>query len=217
MPHREKAYNRGEEIANSITHGMGALLSIAGLVVLIVLASVRGDAWRVVGVSIFGASLTLLYTVSTLYHAFPWPRVKNVFRKLDHAAIYFLIAGTYTPFVLVNLRGPWGWTLFGLAWGLATLGILFEVLLQRPPKWLSLGFYLGLSWLVAIAAKPLYQSLPMDALIYLGLGGFAYTFGTVFYAWKKLPYHHAVWHGFVLAGSIMHFFSVYFAVIPRLG
>ena len=215
MPHREKSYTRGEEIANSITHGLGALLSIAGLVVLVVFASLRGDAWSVVGVSIFGASLIVLYLASTLYHGFPWPRVKAVFRKLDHAAIYFLIAGTYTPFVLVNLRGPWGWTLFGLAWGLAAAGILFEVLTRRPPKWLSLSFYIGLGWLIAIAAKPLFQSVPSLGLIFLGLGGLAYTLGTIFYAWKKLPYHHAVWHLFVVAGSVMHFFSIYFSVIPR--
>ncbi len=214
MPHREKKYTRGEEIANSITHGVGSLLSIAGLVLLVVFAALRGDAWHVVGVSIFGASMILLYTASTLYHGFPWPRVKDLFRKFDHAAIYLLIAGTYTPFVLVNLRGPWGWTLFGLAWGLAVAGILFEVLTKRPPKWLSLGFYLGLGWLVVIAAKPLYQSVPTLGLLFLMLGGAAYTLGTLFYSWRKLPYHHAVWHLFVMAGTIMHFFSVYFGVIP---
>jgi len=215
MPHREKSYTRNEEIANSITHGLGALLSIAGLVLLVVFAALRGNAWSVVSVSIFGASLVILYTISTLYHGFPWPRVKNLFRKLDHAAIYFLIAGSYTPFVLVNLRGPWGWTLFGMAWGLAILGVLFEVLLKRPPKFLSLGFYLGLSWLIVIAIKPLFKAVPVDALIFLGLGGIAYTVGTVFYAWKRLPYHHAIWHLFVIAGSMMHYFSVYFGVIPH--
>ncbi|MBC8367566.1 hemolysin III family protein [bacterium] len=215
MPHREKQYTRNEEIANSITHGLGALLSMAGLVILIVYAAIRGEAWHVVGVSIFGASMVVLYTVSTLYHGFPWPRVKGLFRKLDHAAIYFLIAGSYTPFVLVNLRGPWGWTLFGLAWGLAILGILFEVLFEKPNKYLSLGFYLGLSWLIIIAIKPILNSVPMDSLIFLGLGGLAYTFGTIFYAWKKLPYHHAVWHLFVIAGTMMHFFSVFYGVIPQ--
>ncbi len=216
MPHREKKYTRNEEIANSITHGLGTLLSIAGLVLLIVFAARRGEAWHVVSVSIFGASMVVLYAISTLYHGFPWPRVKNLFRKLDHAAIYFLIAGSYTPFVLVNLRGPWGWTLFGLAWGLAILGILFEVLLKRPPKWLSLSFYLGLSWLIIIAIKPIFESVPVDSLIFLGIGGIAYTLGTVFYAWKKLPYHHAIWHIFVIAGTTMHFFSVFYGVIPQL-
>jgi len=215
MPHREKSYTREEEIANSVSHGLGALMSVLGLIVLVFLAARRADAWTVVSVSLFSASLILLYSVSTFYHGFPSAQVKNIFRKLDHAAIYFLIAGTYTPFVLVNLRGPWGWTLFGLVWGLGCLGILFEVLLRRPPKWLSLGFYLALSWLIAIAVKPLLQAVPEKALLYLLLGGIAYTLGTVFYAWKKLPYHHAVWHLFVLLGSTMHFFAVYFAVIPQ--
>ncbi|MDP6419623.1 MAG: hemolysin III family protein [Candidatus Krumholzibacteria bacterium] len=215
MPHREALYSVREEILHSITHGLGALLSIAGLVLLVTFAALRSDVWSVVSVSIFGGSLVLLYLTSTLYHGFPWPRAKMIFRKLDHAAIYLLIAGSYTPFVLVNLRGTWGWTLFGIVWGLALLGILFEVLLKRPPKWLSLGFYLGLGWMVLVAAKPLIESVPALGLLFLALGGLSYSLGTVFYAWKKLPYHHAIWHCFVIGGSVLHFFSVFYSVIPE--
>jgi len=208
-------YTLAEEIAHAITHGVGLLLSVAGLVVLIVLASLRGDAWHVVSVSVYGATLVLLYSASTFYHALPAPRAKNVFRTLDHAAIYVLIAGTYTPFMLVNLRGGWGWALFGVVWGLAVLGIVLEAVAKQRVRVLSVFLYLGLGWLIAIAVKPLVQSVEPGGLVLLVAGGLAYSVGVVFYGWKRLPYHHAVWHLFVMAGSLFHFFAVLFYVIPR--
>ncbi len=208
-------YSLAEEIAHAITHGVGLLLSVAGLVVLIVLASLRGDAWHVVSVSVYGATLVLLYSASTFYHALPAPRAKRVFRTLDHAAIYVLIAGTYTPFMLVNLRGGWGWALFGVVWGLAVLGIVLEAVAKQRVRVLSVILYLGLGWLIAIAVKPLVQSVEPGGLVLLVAGGLAYSVGVVFYGWKRLPYHHAVWHLFVMAGSLFHFFAVLFYVIPR--
>ncbi len=208
-------YSLAEEIAHAITHGVGLLLSVAGLVVLIVLASLRGDAWHVVSVSVYGATLVLLYSASTFYHALPAPRAKNVFRTLDHAAIYVLIAGTYTPFMLVNLRGGWGWALFGVVWGLAVLGIVLEAVAKQRVRVVSVILYLGLGWLIAIAVKPLVQSVEPGGLVLLVAGGLAYSVGVVFYGWKRLPYHHAVWHLFVMAGSLFHFFAVLFYVIPR--
>jgi hemolysin III len=207
-------YSLGEEIANAITHGLGLALSIAGLVILTVFASLRGGAWHVVSVSVYGATLVMLYAASTFYHALPQPRAKGVFRILDHSAIYMLIAGTYTPFTLVNLRGGWGWALFGTVWGLAVVGTLLEIFGRRRVKWLSLAFYLGMGWLVAIAARPLAQNMAPGGLMLIGLGGLAYCLGVVFYVWRRMPYHHAVWHLFVLAGSVLHFFSVLFYVIP---
>ncbi len=178
------------------------------------MAARRGDPRLVVGVSIFGTSMVVLYTASTLHHALTHARAKFVFELLDHGAIYLLIAGTFTPFALVALGGARGWTLFGLAWGLSVLGILYEVLWRRPWKRLSLVFYLGMSWLIASAAWPLTQILPVQALVLLLLGGLAYSGGAVFYAWRAFPYHHALWHLFVLTGSTLHFFCILFNVIP---
>jgi len=209
-----KPFTRGEEIAHAVTHGLGSLLSMVGLVVLVVLAAQRGDARLVVGVSVFGACMVVLYTASTLYHALTPPKAKGVFELLDHAAIYLLIAGTYTPFCLVVLGGSWGWSLFGTAWGLAALGIIYEVVFRRPWKKLSLAFYLALGWLVVIAARPLLHSLQPQGLLLLGLGGGCYTAGAVFYAWRGFPYHHAVWHVFVLAGTALHFVCVLLYVVP---
>ncbi len=207
-------YSLGEEIANAITHGLGLALSIAGLVILTVFASLRGGAWHVVSVSVYGATLVMLYAASTFYHALPQPRAKRIFRILDHSAIYLLIAGTYTPFTLVNLRGGWGWALFGSVWGLAVVGTLLEIFGRRRVKWLSLAFYLGMGWLVAIAARPLAQNMAPGGLLLIGLGGLAYCLGVLFYVRRRMPYHHAVWHLFVLAGSVLHYFSVLLYVIP---
>ncbi len=207
-------YSLGEEIANAITHGLGLALSIAGLVILTVFASLRGGAWHVVSVSVYGATLVMLYAASTFYHALPQPRAKRIFRILDHSAIYLLIAGTYTPFTLVNLRGGWGWALFGSVWGLAVVGTLLEIFGRRRVKWLSLAFYLGMGWLVAIAARPLAQNMAPGGLLLIGLGGLAYRLGVLFYVRRRMPYHHAVWHLFVLAGSVLHYFSVLLYVIP---
>ncbi len=209
-----RRYSVAEEIAHAITHGVGLLLSIAGLVILVVFASWRGDAWHIVSVSIYGATLVLLYTASTFYHALTRPGAKGVFRILDHAAIYLLIAGTYTPFTLVNLRGGWGWTLFGLVWGLAALGVVLEATARQRFRILSIVLYLGLGWLAAIAVKPLLHSVESRGIVLLVAGGLAYTGGVAFYGWRRLRYHHAVWHLFVLVGSLFHFFAVLFYVIP---
>ena len=207
-------YSTGEEIANSVTHGMGVLLSIAGLAVLVNFATTRGDAWHIVSCSIYGATLILLYTASTVYHSVPVPRIKGLLRTMDHSAIYLLIAGTYTPFMLVNLRGPWGWSIFGIIWGIATLGIILKTTSFGRLPGVSLGFYLTMGWVIVIAIKPMLAVLDKGGLELLILGGLAYTAGVVFYVWEKLPYSHAIWHLFVMAGSAFHFFSILFYVIP---
>ncbi len=217
IEHPFSRYTLGEEIANSVIHGVGIVLGIAGLGVLTAFASLHGDAWHIVGCSIFGAALILLYTTSTLYHSIPLPRVKTVLRTLDHSAIFILIAGTYTPFLLVNLRGPWGWSLFGVIWGLALVGIVLRIVRGRRSTLLSVGLYVGMGWAVVAAIQPLLNNVAPGGLLLLLVGGLAYTLGVVFYVWKRLPYHHAVWHGFVLAGSIFHFFAILFYVIPLAG
>lgn len=210
-------YTLREEIANSVTHGFGIILAIAGLGVLTAFAALYGTVWHIVGCSIFGATLILLYTTSTLYHSIPIQRAKAVLRALDHSAIYLLIAGTYTPFSLVNLRGPWGWSLLGLIWTLAILGIVTRVLLGRKKSWLSVAFYIAMGWTVLIAIKPLVANTGAGGIRLLVMGGVVYTAGTIFYMWRKLPYHHAIWHVFVLMGSIFHFFAILFYVIPLAG
>jgi len=207
-------YSIKEEIANSVTHGVGLILAIVGLGVLIAFASRLGNAWHVVSCTIFATTLILQYTFSTLYHSIQLPRAKSVMRVLDHSAIFLLIAGTYTPFMLVNLRGAWGWTLFGVVWTLALLGVLFQVSLLRRWQGISLSLYIGMGWVVVIAIKPMLDAVAPGGLILLLLGGLAYTSGVFFYLRKSLRYHHAIWHGFVLAGSILHFFAVLFYVIP---
>lgn len=203
-----------EEIANSVTHGLGVVLSIAGLGVLTAFAAYYGDAWHITACSVFGAALVLLYTASTLYHSIQSPRAKRVLRILDHSAIFLLIAGTYTPFTLVSLRGPWGWSLFGVIWGLAVLGILSQT--SVLPKWekASLVLYVAMGWAVVVAIKPMLASVDLGGLVLLLLGGLAYTLGVLFYVWERLPYNHAVWHLFVLAGSVLHFFAILLYVIP---
>ncbi|MCU7851407.1 MAG: hemolysin III family protein [Candidatus Thiodiazotropha sp. (ex Monitilora ramsayi)] len=210
----KRHYTLGEEIAHAVSHGVGILLSIAGLTVLVAFSSLYGDAWHITSSSIYGATLVLLYTASTLYHGIPESKGKQVLQRLDHAAIFLLIAGTYTPFTLVNLRGGWGWTLFGLVWGVAIVGIVLEVAIKKRIKWLSISLYLGLGWVVLIAIKPLLDSVATGGLILLLAGGLFYSLGVIFYVWKRLAYHHAVWHLFVLAGSVLHFFAVFFYVLP---
>jgi len=207
-------YTLGEEIAHAVSHGIGVLLSIAGLAVLVVFAARNGNAWHIISCSIYGATLVMLYTASTLYHGITQPKVKQVLRRIDHAAIFLLIAGTYTPFTLVNLRGDWGWTLFGLVWGIAILGMVLETVIKQRIKWLSITLYLGLGWLVLIAIRPLLDSVASGGLILLLAGGLCYSLGVIFYVWKRMAYHHAVWHLFVMAGSALHFFSVFFYVVP---
>jgi hemolysin III len=203
-----------EELANSLTHGVGLLLSVAGLAALVVVAAKRGTAWHIVSCAVYGATLVLLYAASTLYHAVRSPRAKRICKVMDHSAIYLLIAGTYTPFTLVNLRGPWGWTLFGMVWGLALVGVLWKIWFVDHFVVVSTTVYLLMGWLVVIAVKPVITLIPAGGLALILAGGLAYTAGVGFFAWRRLPYHHTVWHAFVLAGSICHYFAVLLYVLP---
>lgn len=214
LPLAPRVQTRAEEIANTVSHGIGALLSAVGLAMLVAVSASGGDPWRITSVSVFGASLVLLFLASALYHAMQDPRVKRVFQALDHAAIFLLIAGTYTPFALVVLGGAWGWSLFGAVWGIAAFGIPFEVvLLERFPK-ISTILYLAAGWVGIFAVVPLYQALPFGALCWIVGGGIAYTLGVIFFAWERLPYHHTIWHLFVLLGAGCHFFAVLRHVVP---
>jgi hemolysin III len=213
-PAAKPLYSTAEEIANSITHGIAVALSIAGLAVLTSFASVFGNTWHIVSCSIYGATQILLYTASTLYHSIPMPRAKAVLRLFDHAAIFLLIAGTYTPFTLVNLRGPWGWTIFAIVWSLAIIGITLQGTLIKQKKALMAIPYIAMGWVAVIGIKPLIESVAPGGVLLILAGGLAYTFGVIFYVWRKLPYHHAIWHLFVMAGSTFHFFAILFYVIP---
>ncbi len=210
------AYTPAEELANALTHGIGLALSVAGLAALVTLTGLRSGVWEVTSTAIFGATLVLLYTSSTLYHTLRDERRKRLVRKIDHAAIFLLIAGTYTPFLLVNLRGPWGWSLFGIIWALAIAGVALKFWFTGRARVLSTLLYLAMGWLVVIAFGPMRQTVPAAGLWLLVAGGLSYTLGTVFYLWRRLPYHHAVWHLFVLGGSVCHFFAVFVAVVPRV-
>lgn len=201
-------YSVGEEIANTITHAVGTGLSIAALVILIVAATTTGTAWHIVSFSIFGSTLILLYLASTLYHAIPVAKAKRFLKTLDHSAIFLLIAGTYTPFMLGSLRGVLGWSIFGVIWGLAIAGVVLKCCFVYRFKRLSLAIYIGMGWLCLLAGREMLAKLPATSLIFLTLGGMAYTAGVIFYAWKRLPYGHAIWHLFVVTGSVLHFFSV---------
>jgi hemolysin III len=199
----------GEEIANAITHGVGLLASLIALPVLIWSASQTHDAARITGVTIFGVTLCLLYTASTLYHSFPPGRTKRVFRVLDHGAIYLLIAGTYTPFALGALRGAWGWSLLAILWTLALAGVLMKATVGFRYEKLSTAVYVGMGWMAIVAIKPLIEHVATAGLIWLVAGGLCYTGGVVFYATdRRLWYGHAIWHLFVAAGSVCHFFAV---------
>lgn len=193
------------------------MLAIAGLTVLVSRATLYGDAWHIVGAAIFGTTLVLMYAASTLYHSIPGaqlPRTKRILRIVDHSSIYLLIAGSYTPFTLVTLSGPWGWSLFTIVWSLALVGVVFKVFATGRFERLSLAIYLGMGWCVIVAVKPLLRSLETGGLILMLLGGLAYTGGVAFYLWERLRYHHAIWHAFVLAGSVLQYFAVLFYVIP---
>jgi hemolysin III len=203
-----------EEVMNAVTHGIGTLLAVAGLVLLTVLAYLHGDIWHIVSFSIYGTTLVLLYLASTLYHSFTNEKVKRVFKILDHSAIYLLIAGTYTPFTLVPLHGVLGWTVFGVVWGLAVIGIVFKVFFTGRFKLVSTICYLGMGWFIVFAIKPLLATVPAWGMSWLFVGGLFYSLGSVFYLWKRIPYNHAIWHLFVLAGSVSHFIAVFFYVLP---
>ncbi len=198
---------------NSISHLVGAALALAALVVLVVFASLKGDPWKIVSFSIYGATLFLLYTLSTLYHSLRG-RAKIIFQKLDHVAIYLLIAGSYTPFTLITLRGAWGWSLFGIVWGLAIIGIVLDCNHRNGPRMYQMVIYFLMGWVVLVALYPLLQNLPTGGLIWLVAGGLSYTGGIVFYALdEKMNHAHGIWHLFVLAGSVCHFLAILLYVL----
>ena len=211
----EQIYSLGEEIAHSVTHGLGVLLSIIGLCVLVAYSALHGEAIHIVASAVFGGTLILLYTASTLYHSIPLPRTKSVLRVIDHASIYLLIAGTYTPFTLITLQGPWGWSLFGVVWSLAAIGVTFKLFHTGRFEVLSLIIYVAMGWCGVIAVKPLLAAMEPGGLWLLLAGGLAYTGGVAFYLMERLRYHHAIWHLFVLAGSVLHYFAVLLYVIPQ--
>ncbi len=210
----ERPYTRGEEVANWLTHGIGAVLSAIALTLLIVVASARGDAWHVVSFTVFGLSLLVLYTASTLYHLSKSERRRWLFRRLDRAAIFLLIAGTYTPFLLTNLRGPWGWSLFGVIWGLCGAGAVFTLWGGERYRSARIIACLFAGWLILVALKPLLATVPGPGIWLLFAGGACYTLGVAFYLWRRLRYHHAVWHGFVIGGSTCHFLAVLLFLVP---
>jgi len=198
------------QLANIITPGIGFLLSVPGLVALLLQASHLGDGWYALTVTVYGCSLLLSYAIFTLYHIFKYrPKIGRLFKILDHASIYLLIAGTYTPITLVVMRGNWGWTLFGTVWGIAVLGIVAKVFFVDKFRFIGPLTYLFMGWLIVIAIKPVMALLPVRGLQLLLAGGLFYSGGLLFYAWKRLRFHHAIWHLFVLAGSICHYFVVY--------
>lgn len=203
-----------EEIANAITHGIGALASAAAGAVLVTLATLHGTRMQMISAVVFCASLLLLYTSSTLYHAIPSAAAKRRLKVCDHCAIYMLIAGTYTPFALIGLRGAVGWWLFGVAWGLAVIGVVFKLFFTGRFKLFSTFVYIGMGWMAVFAIRPMIEKIPVSSLVWLLVGGVAYTAGTAFYHNERLRYSHAVWHLFVLAGSICHFVAVISQVVP---
>jgi hemolysin III len=204
-----------EEHANAVTHGIGLVLVLVAVPILIVLAATSGNIWHVVGVAIYGTTLISLYTASTMYHAVRHPAAKRALRILDHSAIYLLIAGTYTPFTLVNLRGAWGWTLFGLVWAFALFGIIWKVLRVERDEVVSTILYVAMGWLVVIAVRPLFRAIPVSGLAWLLAGGLAYTLGVAFFGASRLRFNHAVWHVFVLMGSACHYVAVMHYVLPH--
>ena len=202
-----------EEFANALTHGLGATAALAGGAVLITLAALYGDGWQLASAIVFGTSLLLLYLASTLYHAVQHPVTKGRLKVFDHCAIYLLIAGTYTPFTLIGLRGPWGWSLFAAIWTLALAGVVFKLFYTGRFKLLSTAIYIAMGWLVIVAIKPLLGALDGWTLGWMFAGGAFYTLGTVFYHRPSLPYSHAIWHLFVLGGSVCHYVAVMAQVI----
>ncbi len=208
-----KMYTTGEEIVNSITHGIGAVFSLAGTVYMIIYASLFYDAWAIVSTSIYGVALIMLYTMSTLYHAITNVKAKKVLRAFDHSTIYLLIAGTYTPYALITLRDTMGWIVFALVWGSAVVGIILNVISVERYKKISLALYVASGWAAVIAMKPIIVNLALNGLILMLLGGVFYTGGIVFYKMKSKKHFHGIWHLFVLAGSVAHYFSVVLYVL----
>lgn len=209
-----KSYSMAEEIFNAVTHGVGIVFAIAALVLMIVFASIYGNAWHIVSVSIYGTTLVMLYVASTLYHSFTNEKVKKVFKILDHSAIFLLIAGTYTPFMLVTVRGVLGWLLLSVVWTFAIVGIILKIFFVGRFKVLSTLFYILMGWLVVIALKPLITAIPAPGMWLLISGGLLYTLGTFFYIRKNKAFNHGIWHLFVLGGSVCHFLAVLLYVLP---
>ncbi|MFD2616602.1 PAQR family membrane homeostasis protein TrhA [Terrilactibacillus laevilacticus] len=205
-----RVFTKGEEIANATIHGIGMLLSIAALIILIVLSSIQGSAWYIVSFTLFGVTMLLLYTSSTFVHAIPRGKAKHVFEILDHSSIYFFIAGTYTPFLFIGLNGWLGWTLFGIVSFLAVGGTIFKCFFVKKYVFLSTLLYIVMGWLIVLAWQPLTAHVPEISAQLLFVGGLLYTVGSIFFVWRGFKYHHAMWHFFVLVGSIAHFFSVLF-------
>lgn len=206
--------SRREELANTLTHGFGLLASVAAGAVMITLTAIHGNAWQIVSASIFGASLIFLYVASSLHHGITSPKAKYRLLVLDHCAIYVLIAGTYTPFTLVTLNGPWGWSLFGVIWGLAAVGIGLKLFFTGRFELVSTLIYVAMGWLIVVAFKPLLGQLSLTALVLLVAGGMAYTLGTYFFLNTRMRYAHTIWHLFVLLGSALHFMAVWTQVLP---
>lgn len=203
-------YSRNEELANIITHAIGIILSIVFFAALLIQSVYHGNTWHVVSYTIFSISLILLYSASTVYHSIKNENLKKKFRKVDHSAIYLLIAGSYTPFLLVSLRDSTGWYLFVIVWLFAIIGIFVKIFTQIKSKWASAIIYIIMGWLVVFAFKDVLASVPQTSILFLALGGLFYTAGVLFYVWKNLRYHHAIWHIFVLSGSISHFLAIYY-------
>lgn len=208
-------YRLSDILANAITHGVGAGFAVAGAVYLVIAATARGTAWHIVSCSVYAATLVLVYICSTLYHSLVLTRARHVFQVLDHSSIYLLIAGTYTPFTLVSLRGPLGWTLFGVVWGLAVAGMVFKSVALGRLQILSAVVYLFMGWFIVLAARPLLHAITWHGMAWIMAGGLAYTLGIVFFAMDRLRYFHALWHLFVLAGSVAHYFAVLYYVVPQ--
>ncbi len=213
MSKKSGHYTVFEEVLNASTHGVGIVFGIVALVLMVVFAAFKGDPWLIVAVSIFGASMILLYLASTLYHAFPWPAIKERMRVMDHCAIYVLIAGTYTPFLLTSLRGPWGWSLLGVVWGAAVVGCVFKIFFISRWQLVATLMYLVMGWIIVVALKPAIAAVPPGAIWLMLAGGLAYSAGVIFYLCERIPYNHAIWHVFVLGGTVTHFLAIFFFLI----
>jgi len=208
-------YTEAEELLNRCTHGFGAILGLIGVTALITMAARENDIYRLVSACIYGVALVTFFTLSTLYHTVRKPSHRYIFRILDHASIYLMIAGSYTPFTLVTLRGPWGWSIFGVVWGLGTIGAIMKIYTTHRLRIVGPLLYIALGWCVIVALKPLAAALATTGLMLLFAGGAAYTIGVLFYLWDRLPYNHAIWHLFVLVGSACHYGAIFFYVTPR--
>ena len=207
-------FTRGEEIANAITHGVGAVLSIVGLTLLIVLSSLEGTPWHVISFTIYGVTMLLLYVSSTLVHSFPEGKVKDLFEIFDHSSIYSFIAGTYTPFLFIAVKGTTGWTLFGIVWGIALAGIVFKAFFVKKFLFISTILYVFMGWMIVFAWDSLTQNIAHQGIVLLVVGGVLYTIGAVFYVWRGFRFHHMIWHMFVLGGTVLHFLAIILYVLP---